>query len=57
MDAKIEGKKLHLILDIEEHQSKTGKSLVIASTNGNLATNITHKGKPVIVGVNAYIKN
>ena len=37
--------------------SSTGKSTVVASTHGNQATAVQIEGKPVIIGVNAYIKN
>lgn len=36
--------------------SKTGKTLIVASTGGNVATTATVDGKPVIIGLNAYIK-
>ena len=36
--------------------SASGKSLVVASTHGNMVTDAIINGKPVIVGVNAYIK-
>ena len=36
--------------------SATGKTLVVASTHGNLATTATVDGKPIILGLNAYIK-
>ncbi len=36
--------------------SKTGKTLAVASSNGNKPTSCLVKGKPLIVGVNAYIK-
>lgn len=36
--------------------SKSGTTLVVASTHGNQATSIIVDGKPVFVGVNAYIK-
>lgn len=36
--------------------SASGKSLVVASSGGNQATTATVNGKPVIVGLNAYIK-
>ncbi len=36
--------------------SSSGKTKVIASTHGNLPTQCQFDGKPVIVGVNAYIK-
>lgn len=37
--------------------SSSGKTRVVASTRGNQATAVQIDGKPVIVGVNAYIKN
>jgi hypothetical protein len=36
--------------------SSTGKTLVVASSHGNQPTTATIDGKPVIVGVNAYIR-
>lgn len=36
--------------------SSTGKSLVIASTHGNAVTNLVLDSKPVVVGLNAYLK-
>ena len=36
--------------------SASGKTLVVASTRGNVITDAMIDGKPVIVGVNAYIK-
>jgi hypothetical protein len=59
MQAKIEGNKLIITMDIENppKPSATGKSLVIASSKGNKATAATVNGKPIIIGVNAYIHN
>jgi len=37
--------------------SKSEKSKVIATTHGNAVTDLILKGTPVILGVNAYIKN
>ena len=34
----------------------SGKTLVVATTGGNVATAATVDGKPVIVGLNAYVK-
>ena len=34
--------------------SKSGKSMVIASTRGNQTSTATYDGKPVTVGLNAY---
>ena len=36
-------------------RSATGKSLVVASSHGNKETDLEVEGKPVFVGVNAYI--
>lgn len=35
--------------------SATGKTLVVASSHGNTETDVLVQGKPVFVGVNAYI--
>ena len=36
--------------------SSTGKTLSVASSGGNITTTATVNGKPVIIGLNAYIK-
>jgi polysaccharide deacetylase 2 family uncharacterized protein YibQ len=36
--------------------SESKKTLVVASSHGNQATTAVVNGKPVVVGVNAYIK-
>lgn len=36
--------------------SASGKTLVVASTRGNLQTTAMVQGKPVTIGLNAYIK-
>jgi hypothetical protein len=36
-------------------RSASGKTLVVASTHGNKQTEVEVDGKPVIVGVNAYV--
>lgn len=36
--------------------SASGKTLVIATTRGNVITDAMIDGKPVVVGVNAYIR-
>ena len=58
--AKIDeaAKTLTLILDLQTPTpSATGKTLVVATTHGNQPTDATVNGEPVIVGVNAYIRN
>jgi len=37
--------------------SKSEKSQVIATTHGNATTDLSLNGTPVILGLNAYIKN
>lgn len=37
--------------------SASGKTLQVASSHGNTPTNLQIDGSPLIVGVNAYIKN
>lgn len=37
-------------------RSATGKTLVVASSHGNRETECEVEGRPVIVGVNAYIR-
>ena len=36
-------------------RSSSGKTLVVASSHGNKQTELEIEGRPVIVGVNAYI--
>ena len=48
-----------LIIELPLHSprpSATGKTLTVASSNGNKPTEVQINGQPVIVGVNAYIK-
>jgi hypothetical protein len=59
-EAKIDeaANTLTLVLDLQEPTpSASGKTLVVASTRGNVPTDVEVNGKPVIVGVNAYIHN
>lgn len=55
---EIKGKQLIITIDMESEAtaSKSGKNLVIASTHGNEKTSTEYKGKPITIGVNAYIK-
>lgn len=51
-------KTLTIEMDLETPKpSASGKTLVVASSHGNVKTNATVKGKEVTVGVNCYIKN
>lgn len=56
--AKVEGKTLviRMPLNGKPEPSKSGKNLVVASTRGNLRTSTQVDGKPLIIGVNAYIQ-
>ena len=59
LEAKIdeEAKTLTLVLDLQDPTPSTsGKSLVVSTTHGNQPTDATVDGKPLIVGVNAYIR-
>lgn len=56
MKAEIKNGKLIIEIDTQEPTpSASGKTLVIASSRGNTATTAQVNGKPVIVGLNAYI--
>ena len=57
MTAEIKNGKLIITLDLQEPTlSASGKTLVVASSHGNMVTAATVAGKPVTIGVNAYIK-
>lgn len=56
MKATITGNKLTIVMDINEKPSASGKNIVIATSGGNQPTDLQHKGKAVVIGVNAYIK-
>jgi len=57
MEAKIEDGKLIISIDLQEPTpSASGKTLVVATTHGNVVTECVINGKPVVIGLNAYIK-
>ncbi len=57
MKVSIEGKELVVRMELEEPTpSASGKTLVVASSRGNMTTNVLIQGKPVVIGLNAYIK-
>ena len=59
MALKVEQKdnKLYIEIDLEKPtRSTSGKTLVVASTRGNVVTDVMVEGKPVTIGINAYIK-
>jgi hypothetical protein len=57
LTASIEGQYLVIRVPMNPKPalSATGKTLVVASSHGNKQTEVVIDGKPVIVGVNAYI--
>ncbi len=56
MQAVIENGKLIITIDLQQPTpSKSGKTLVVATSNGNKATTAVVDGKPVTIGLNAYI--
>jgi len=57
---KVEIKDGDLVITIPMQKptpSASGKTLVVASSHGNQPTSVQVDGKPVIVGLNAYIRN
>ena len=49
-------KTLTVVIDLQSPApSKSGKTLVIASTHGNSQTDQTIHGKQIVIGLNAYI--
>lgn len=57
MNVEIKDNKLFIEIDLQEPTpSASGKTLVVASTRGNVVTKAEVDGKPVTIGLNAYIK-
>ena len=57
MKATIKDHVLHIEIPLQAPRpSATGKTLTVASTRGNQPTEARIDGKPVIIGLNAYIK-
>jgi hypothetical protein len=57
MKVEIKNSKLFIEIDLEKPTpSSSGKTLVVASTRGNVVTTAEVDGKPVTIGLNAYIK-
>lgn len=57
MKVKIEKNVLHIEIELQKPApSSSGKTLVVASTHGNQVTDLLIDGKPVTIGLNAYIK-
>lgn len=59
LTATIEGDYLviRVPMNAKPVPSSSGKTLVVASSHGNKQTEVEIQGKPVIVGVNAYIQH
>jgi hypothetical protein len=56
IETKIEGNKLIITCDLEKPTpSASGKTLVVVSTRGNIKTSCIIEGKPLVIGLNAYI--
>ncbi|HQM30870.1 MAG TPA: hypothetical protein PLR20_16100 [Syntrophales bacterium] len=57
MKVEVKDNKLFIEIDLEKPTpSASGKTLVVASTRGNVVTDAQVEGKPLVVGLNAYIK-
>jgi len=56
MEARIEGGKLIVTIDlVTPRPSKSGKTIMVATSGGNKVTAAVVNGKNVTVGLNAYI--
>jgi hypothetical protein len=57
MKTTIKDNVLHIEIPLHAPRpSATGKTLTVASSNGNKPTAAMVNGHPIVVGVNAYIK-
>jgi hypothetical protein len=57
MKVTIEKGELVIRIPMQEPTpSSSGKTLVVASSHGNQVTAAVANGKPIYVGVNAYVK-
>ena len=57
MKTSIKDNILHIEIPLHAPRpSSTGKTLTVASSNGNQPTEALVNDQPVVVGVNAYIK-
>jgi hypothetical protein len=57
MKVTIEGKELVIRIPVETppRPSKSGKTMIVASSSGNVTTPCVVDGKQVVIGLNAYI--
>ena len=57
LKVEIKDNKLFIEIDLEKPTpASSGKTLVVATTHGNIVTSAEVDGKPVTIGLNAYIK-
>ncbi len=57
INVEIKNNQLIVTADLETPTpSASGKTLVVCSSRGNMTTKAQVQGKPVIVGLNAYIR-
>jgi hypothetical protein len=57
MKVTIENNELVIRIEmVEPRPSASGKTLVVATSSGNQTTTAMVQGKPVVIGLNAYIK-
>ena len=57
MEVKIENGKLIITIEMQEPApSASGKTLVVATTHGDVTTQCLVEGKNLVIGLNAYIK-
>jgi hypothetical protein len=55
MKASIKGNILTIEIEMQTPSlSASGKTLVVASTKGNVVTDVIVNGKPITIGLNAY---
>ena len=59
MQVQIKGDNLIITIPFDEKgkASATGKTMVHATSKGNVDTGVEHNGQKLIVGINAYTKN
>ena len=57
MQVTIEGNELVIRIPMLETptKSKSGKTMLVATSGGNVTSEATVNGKPITVGLNAYI--
>ena len=57
MQVTIENNELVIRIPVESppRPSKSGKTLIVATSSGNVTTSCMVDGKPITIGLNAYI--